>query len=409
MIAPTNIHPPKNWQDFETLCLKLWGEIWQIPHEIEFNSDNSQGQQGVDIYGPIDQGLSFYGIQCKNKKLNLIDGSSNRLTISDVQAEIDKAANFKPALKKLIIATSLPKDQKVEEYVRIKSLEHAQSGFFTIQICFWEFFERKILEFQKVNDWYLKNENFHKVSSFSVLFSGGVNEKLYRPKFQKTIHRYTTQKEPPVIAPDVLRLFKDPNLNISDFQKTLDDYYRLLDKTRDMKMPQIEWKQNCWFSLQLKNTGQKVIEDFKVELSFEGDFEQVGAESRNQLFNPGFTNNVKEYSNSDRALYIKPEQNILVQGEAISTGSIYLEPSMQGAADVKLIWKLLARDFEDSGMLFIRIDPKYHTVIQKHDVDQIEEERDEEVISLVNRPGSYGMMPGRGPNFLDKESDYNFE
>lgn len=42
MKAPVNIHPPKNWQDFETLCLKLWGEIWNIPHEIEFNSDNSQ-------------------------------------------------------------------------------------------------------------------------------------------------------------------------------------------------------------------------------------------------------------------------------------------------------------------------------------------------------------------------------
>jgi len=409
MIAPTNIHPPKNWQDFETLCLKLWGEIWQIPHEIEFNSDNSQGQQGVDIYGLIDNGLSFYGIQCKNKKLNLIDGSPNRLTISDVQAEIDNASNFKPALRKLIIATSLPKDQKLEEYVRIKSLEHAQNGNFTIQICFWEFFERKILEFQKVYDWYLKNENFHKVSSISVLFSGGVSEKDYHPKFQRTINRYTTQREPPVVAPDFNRLFKDPKLNISDFQKSLDDYHRLRYKASDMRMPQIEWQQNCWFSLQLKNTGQKVIEDFKVKLVFDGDFKQVGAESRNQIFNPGFTNNVKEYSNTYRALYIEPEQNILVQGEAISTGSIYLEPSMQEATDVKLNWKLLARDFEDSGTLLIHIQPKYHTVIHKHYVDQIEEEREEQVISLVRRTGSYGMMPGRGPNYLDKESDYNFE
>ncbi|MDP9959307.1 hypothetical protein J2T04_001186 [Chryseobacterium lathyri] len=35
MKASINIHPPKNWQDFETLCLKLWGEIWNIPHEID--------------------------------------------------------------------------------------------------------------------------------------------------------------------------------------------------------------------------------------------------------------------------------------------------------------------------------------------------------------------------------------
>ena len=28
MKSPTQIQPPANWQDFETLCKKLWGEIW---------------------------------------------------------------------------------------------------------------------------------------------------------------------------------------------------------------------------------------------------------------------------------------------------------------------------------------------------------------------------------------------
>lgn len=139
MIAPTNIHPPKNWQDFETLCLRLWGEIWNIPDEIEYNSDNAQGQHGVDIYGPVDGGLKYNGIQCKNKKLNLIDGSPNRISITDVKAEIEKAKEFKPALNKLIIATSLPKDQKVEEFIRIQSVEQVSSGLFSTQICFWDF------------------------------------------------------------------------------------------------------------------------------------------------------------------------------------------------------------------------------------------------------------------------------
>lgn len=113
MKAPVNIHPPKNWQDFETLCLKLWGEIWNIPHEIEFNSDNSQDNMEL-IFTPIDGGLSYNGIQCKNKKLNLIDGKPNRISVQDIQAEIEKAKSFQPSLKKLIIATSLPKDQKLK-------------------------------------------------------------------------------------------------------------------------------------------------------------------------------------------------------------------------------------------------------------------------------------------------------
>ncbi|MBP2615807.1 hypothetical protein [Chryseobacterium jejuense] len=132
MKSPLNIHPPKNWQDFETLCLKLWGGIWKIPNEIEFNSDNAQGQNGVDIYGPVNNGLNYNGIQCKNKKLNLINGLPNRITIKDIQEEIDKAKGFQPSLSKLIIATSLPKDQKVEEYVRTTSVENIKNGLFSI-------------------------------------------------------------------------------------------------------------------------------------------------------------------------------------------------------------------------------------------------------------------------------------
>lgn len=82
---------------------------------------------------------------------------------------------------------------------------------------------------------------------------------------------------------------------------------------------------------------------------------------------------------------------------------------MKGSADITLNWRLLARDFEDSGKLLIKIQPKYHTVIHKHYVDTPEEEKDDQVITLVKRAGTYGMMPGRGPNYMDKESDYNFE
>ncbi|AZI20423.1 hypothetical protein [Chryseobacterium taklimakanense] len=187
MKAPLNIHPPKNWQDFETLCLKLWGEIWNVPHEIEFNSDNSQGQNGVDIYAPFENGTKYNGIQCKNRKLNLIDGSPNRITVSDIQSEIDKALNFLPKLNKLVIATSLPKDQKVEEFVRTKSVENVEKGLFSIQICFWEFFERKIVEFPGVYNWYIKNEDFLSDRKVKVTFQGGETEITKHPKFQKTI------------------------------------------------------------------------------------------------------------------------------------------------------------------------------------------------------------------------------
>ena len=67
MIASTQIRKPENWQDFEKLCKKLWGEIWNCPDTIKRNGRLGQSQKGVDIYG-IPKGESQYsGIQCKGK------------------------------------------------------------------------------------------------------------------------------------------------------------------------------------------------------------------------------------------------------------------------------------------------------------------------------------------------------
>lgn len=35
MQVPTQIHKPANWQDFETLCMKLWGRIWDCADTIK--------------------------------------------------------------------------------------------------------------------------------------------------------------------------------------------------------------------------------------------------------------------------------------------------------------------------------------------------------------------------------------
>lgn len=51
MKAPTLIKKPENWQDFESLCKKLWGEIWNCSDTIKKNGRSGQKQHGVDIYG----------------------------------------------------------------------------------------------------------------------------------------------------------------------------------------------------------------------------------------------------------------------------------------------------------------------------------------------------------------------
>ena len=50
MKASKTLARPENWPDFESLCKKLWGEIWQCP-EIKKNGRAGQEQNGVDVYG----------------------------------------------------------------------------------------------------------------------------------------------------------------------------------------------------------------------------------------------------------------------------------------------------------------------------------------------------------------------
>lgn len=406
MKAPLNIHPPKNWQDFETLCLKLWGEIWKVPHEIEFNSDNSQGQNGVDIYAPIDGGLSYSGIQCKNKKLNLIDGSPNRITIKDIQAEIEKAKSFIPEINKLIIATSLPKDQKIEQYVRVQSVNNVENGLFSIQICFWEFFERKLLEFPAAYNWYVKNEDFHRVNGVKVTFADGTFEAICNPKFQKTIKRFVSKEEKNEsisIDTDYLKNYLSKT-NVSN--QSLQELFKK-NKFQLSNEFTVPWEQNCWFKVQISNIGEKVIEDYKLELEFEGEFQKVGAASGHFLHNPNFSNTVKEYSNSEKSLYIKPNEKSLVQNDYFTSGSFFLKPLLSdGNYDVRLNWKLLSRDFTEEGTLIIKILPKFHKVIIDNEIDDNEEEREEISFKLIDRKG---MRQIGGVEYLDKESDYHLE
>ncbi|MCC3215549.1 hypothetical protein LIV57_09780 [Chryseobacterium sp. X308] len=415
MKSPFNIHPPKNWQDFETLCLKLWGEIWNIPHEIDFNSDNAQGQHGVDIYGPVNGGKDYNGIQCKNKKLNLIDGSPNRISIKDIQEEIEKAKLFKPDLNKLVIATSLPKDQKIEEYVRTQSLQNVELGLFTIQICFWDFFERKLSEFPNVYNWYVKNEDFHQVKSISVLFPNGQNEISCFPKFQKTIKKYRIKKEMDSGADDLdlslsfnelLEKYKlDLNTSKPGFKK-FNDMFAKIDMSRNPLMPKIKWEQYCWLKLQITNTGAAVIEDYKIELEFEGDFIRVGAEKGHFIYNPKYVNTVREYSNSDDSLIILPKNRTLVQADYFTTGNFYIKPKIGEGSVIKMNWKIISRDFTDSGFLTIIIEPKFHQIVTIENTDSTLDEKDEVSYQVIERTGvqQIGYV-----DYYDKESDYNFE
>ena len=114
-----SIRKPLNWQDFESLCKILWGEIWGIPDKIKKNGRLGQPQSGADVYGVPKDKIQYSAIQCKGKD----DYSEAKLKKSEIDDEIEKAKNFQPALETFIFATTANKDVEIEEYIRNKDIE----------------------------------------------------------------------------------------------------------------------------------------------------------------------------------------------------------------------------------------------------------------------------------------------
>jgi WD40 repeat protein len=139
------IPPPSNWQDFESLCCDLWKAIWKDPNTIK-NGRQGQQQKGVDVYGQPNQLSSWAGLQCKGK-----DNFTNQgLTEKEVRAEVKKAKSFRPRLSEFIIATTGPKDSRIEEVARAITDAHLRKGLFTVHILGWKDIVERIAEHPEV-------------------------------------------------------------------------------------------------------------------------------------------------------------------------------------------------------------------------------------------------------------------
>ncbi|EOX4101028.1 restriction endonuclease [Vibrio alginolyticus] len=131
--STSQIPPPSNWQDFESLCKDLFKRVWSDPH-TQKNGRVGQAQHGVDISGrPDDAGGGYFGVQCKGKD-NYLDKT---VTISELKNEVEKAQKFSPKLKSFIIVTTGVKDGKVEELARLITEEHYKEELFSVSVYGW--------------------------------------------------------------------------------------------------------------------------------------------------------------------------------------------------------------------------------------------------------------------------------
>ncbi|MBO2010872.1 hypothetical protein [Hymenobacter negativus] len=391
------LRKPANWQDFETLCKKLWGEIWQAPNEIKKNGRTGQAQAGVDVSAiPFGQN-GYWGIQCKGKD----DYTNARLSKEEIDSELEKSRAFTPALEGLIFATTANKDAVIEQYVRELDLASRQAGGPKILLFCWEDIADLIEENRITYNWYILEQKFATSFAVEVGFqteTGATSSELeIEPVFVRKIKIYelddpdtppqvqqlvingqTIRYRPPMPVPGHLRRLMESTAlfrNIGAMQAT-----SLYGSTINHATKEVGFS--------LTNSGHQVIEDWKVQFEFMGSFKELDTNTGSsgsfglpaiRPFNSG------TWVDGNRVGFSSPSNKPWVQGDTRSL-EVYVRPD-QREYTLPIHWHLRARDYSTKGELTLHIKPKYENAFEVEKVATVEELREPELISIEEKKG----------------------
>jgi hypothetical protein len=139
-----NLSLPKftSAKDFEAFCLALYQKVW-ADSNAQLHAASGQSQQGVDIFGRHATTGESYGVQCKVR-------SERRLTFSDIEADVERAEEFQPKLRHLVVATTANRDGALQTKVRLLSEKRRAAGLFSVHVVAWEDLIETLSEFPEV-------------------------------------------------------------------------------------------------------------------------------------------------------------------------------------------------------------------------------------------------------------------
>jgi hypothetical protein len=349
------IQKPENWQDFETLCKKLWGEIWGIPNQIKRNGRLGQNQAGVDVYGKPKGESTYWGIQCKGKD----EYTNAQLSKPEIDKEIKKAKLFKPVLSVYIIATTANKDASIEEYVRLKDIENQKDSFEIILYC-WEDIVDLIEENKDTYNWYVNEIRQKSKHDFEVKLFSEYGKDFLEPKFERFIRRSKLVNLPSHYN----------NLKHIESLKKLQNFKRIMSEKPQYNFNNVN---HSWVELkfEMANTGSSVIEDWKVDFSFEDGITRISDRSTNMgvASIPDFSpmSRIAIIEEDERAVYYRPHENrpLIQKDSKTFKVPILIDPE---ASEISVSWEILARDFNISGKTKILVKPTYEEKIEIEEV-----------------------------------------
>lgn len=390
MIAPTQIRKPENWQDFEKLCKKLWGEIWDCSDTIKRNGRSGQNQCGIDVYGiPKDQ-TQYYGIQCKGKD----DYTKSQLTKKEIDEELSRGLNFKPQLKRMIFATTANKDVCIEEHIRTKNIEYISKGLFEVDICSWEDIVDLLEEKRDTYNWYINNCQYKDSSDVEIYFDWGKEFEI-NPQYIRTTKVYHKKIK---VNNSILELTKRMGY-VHQPLMTHQDYG--VDYLFGKQKKKIDYRW-CSIPINIKNTGNTVIEDYKLLLIFDSD-ETASLDDKFRYYNPGplFDQKIVSQENIHRKkqqqVFLSSEYNnvieyiplrpILVQDDD-TTFKIGVKPK-DGVKTITVQWELRSRNYKKEGVLTLNVIPHFEDKKEYIEVETEEEVKEKEIITVAKIEEKY--------------------
>lgn len=362
MEAPKTLARPANWQDFENVCKKLWGEIWNYP-EIQKSGRLGQEQYGVDVFGIPENETEYFGIQCKGKsEYNDNQYEHPQFTEKEILKEIEKAKTFEPKLKKWYLATTALNDSKIQTFIRKKNIEHIKAGLFEVHLFSWESIVDLIFENKETYNYYVKSLNYKTKQSVAITFDNGETELIVNPKFKKNVIIYKMETD----------LYSNPLQGLNHSNRIPGDFTFF---TSPPKPNQSYFN----FKILIKNTGDESIENLKLNLKFIGNIKKLTdttETSTYQLINPKtrFDTILWEETMTGKVV---PAKQILVGDDIFYSDNIFVKADPT-ETEVLIEWNLLSKHFKSSGVLTIKIESeiKRERTIKK--VDSLKNERTEE-------------------------------
>ncbi len=353
------LRKPENWQDFESLCLLLWREEWKS-EDIKKNGRNGQAQNGVDICGHRDGENEYSGIQCKCKPGN------KALTTNEIDNEIDNAKAFKPALKRLVFATTSDKDAALEEHVRIKDDENRKNGLFTIDIKSWQdivdMLERNKLVLNTYMD--IVADDY----AVTITFDDGRDEKVIRPKWSRVYYMEPTPKEEPVEAapkPNYNVLFGGVVSQLQHIAELADTFNRPVMATAKIVKGTMKTNHTyCHLRFMVVNQGRTPIDDYKIIFHFNNqDVRFVYDNVEKKMSFPEINYNLMRDITLENGHGVTMYGKSIIPGDYVMSDDFYIHLPNE-TEEVNIYWRLLSRHYSEEGKLRLMVEKEYKEEVE---------------------------------------------